>query len=57
MRIKDLIKETAELSENDKKRLMQCVKCMNNPETCNCTEADEDENGMCKRYKKSAIWG
>lgn len=35
---------------NDLKRLKQCVACDRNPETCGCSEADEDKDGMCQKY-------
>lgn len=40
------------LSKEDKERLLQCVLCANDPDTCGCTEADEDETGLCTKYKK-----
>ena len=50
------LKEAMELSDHDKDRLMQCIKCENNPETCNCTDSDEDSDGMCKKFRKAEIW-
>lgn len=38
------------LSDNDKKRLCQCITCKHNPEVCGCDESNEDENGMCKEW-------
>lgn len=35
---------------NDFKRLMQCLTCANDPETCGCDDSDEDENGMCRMF-------
>lgn len=35
---------------NDLKRMKQCISCMRDPETCGCTEKDEDKNGMCKNH-------
>ncbi len=43
-----------EMSKQDQERLLQCIFCAKNPRTCNCTEADEDENGMCLRYEMGA---
>lgn len=37
-------------SENDLFRMRQCFYCLNNPETCGCSDDDEDENGHCKKY-------
>lgn len=31
-------------------RMMQCVWCKNDPETCGCTDDDEDENGFCRQW-------
>ncbi len=41
------------IRRNDIKRLLQCFRCANDPEKCGCTEADEDENGMCKKYEEA----
>lgn len=49
------LKEVEELSDHDKDRLMQCIKCENNPEDCGCTYSDEDHNGMCKKFRKAEI--
>lgn len=38
------------LSDHDKLRALQCIYCEHDPGTCNCTEKDEDEKGMCKKY-------
>ena len=38
------------LSQKDKARLLQCVFCKHNPDTCGKSEADEDADGMCKDY-------
>lgn len=38
------------LSPNDKIRLLQCVFCNRDPDTCGCTEKDENDKGMCKKY-------
>lgn len=38
--------------EQDLKRLIQCVICANDPETCGCTDDDEDEQGFCLNYRK-----
>lgn len=43
-----------EMSKQDQVRLLQCIFCMKDPQICNCTEADEDENGMCLRYERRA---
>lgn len=43
-----------EMSKQDRERLLQCIFCMKNPRTCNGTEADEDENGMCLKYERGA---
>lgn len=42
-----------EMSKQDQERLTQCIFCAKDPRTCNCTEADEDENGMCLKYERS----
>ena len=34
---------------SDLKRMKQCIDCARDPETCGCTDKDEDENGMCKK--------
>lgn len=36
---------------SDKKRFYQCLTCMYT-ETCELDEKAEDEQGMCKQYKK-----
>lgn len=46
----EAIKAVRGLSARDKIRLLQCVFCKNNPETCGCSERNEDEKGMCKKY-------
>ena len=33
------------------RRLKQCLICIHNPETCGYDESDEDENGMCKKWR------
>lgn len=35
---------------NDIKRFIQCLTCGCDINKCNCTEADEDEHGMCKKW-------
>ena len=35
---------------SDYERLAQCIVCWRDPETCGCTEADEDDRGFCKRF-------
>lgn len=40
------------LSEHNEERMIQCVMCAKDPETCGCCEKDEDENGMCKEFKE-----
>lgn len=40
------------MNEHDIERMMQCVMCKSDPEKCGCSEKDEDENGMCKKYKE-----
>lgn len=42
------------MSKQDQERLLQCIFCAKDLRTCNCTEADEDENGMCLRYERRA---
>ena len=42
------------MSKQDQERLIQCIFCAKDPRTCNCTEADEDENGMCLKYERRA---
>ena len=42
------------MSKQDQERLTQCIFCAKDPRTCNCTEADEDEYGMCLRYERRA---
>ena len=42
------------MSKQDQERLIQCIFCAKDPRTCNCTEADEDEYGMCLRYERRA---
>lgn len=37
--------------KTDYERLMQCILCENDPERCGCTDADENEQGMCTKYK------
>lgn len=44
------IKAVRSLSAHDKIRLLQCVFCNNNPETCGFDEKNEDAEGMCKKY-------
>lgn len=44
------IKTVRSLSPHDKIRLLQCVFCNKDPETCGCTERNEDEKGMCTKY-------
>lgn len=45
------ISEICGLSINDFRRLMECITCRSNPETCGCTETDENEKGHCQKYK------
>lgn len=41
-----------EFLERELKRIEQCIRCANDPQTCGCTETDEDENLMCKKYRE-----
>lgn len=40
------------MSQNDKRRLAQCVNCVKDPDTCGATEKEEDEKGFCKMYER-----
>lgn len=33
-------------------RLKQCITCANDPADCGCDDSDEDENGMCTKWKR-----
>lgn len=46
------LNEMLALSFKDKRRLLQCIFCGNNPDTCGCTEKDEDAKGYCTKYKE-----
>ena len=46
------IKAKITVLERNFRRLHQCLTCVHNPETCGCTEADEDANGMCMKSTK-----
>lgn len=35
------------MTEKDIDRLMQCITCERNPQTCGCKDEDEDSEGMC----------
>ncbi|MCR4689854.1 MAG: hypothetical protein K5739_00710 [Lachnospiraceae bacterium] len=37
------------------KKNKQCSDCAMDPDTCGCTDADKDENGMCKCFMSK--WG
>ena len=37
--------------KTDHERLMQCILCENDTERCGYTDADENEQGMCTKYK------
>jgi len=50
--IADIMKD---LSDRDKARLFQCIMCAEDPDTCNCSEKDEDENGLCLKHKPVII--
>ena len=39
------------MTDHDIERLIQCITCSCDLEKCGCTEADEDENGMCTKWK------
>jgi hypothetical protein len=45
---KEILKKISNLSKNDQARLIQCLMC-GNAKNCNCTDADEDENGFCTK--------
>lgn len=49
--MKDILKEIRNLSQHDKIRFIQCVFCARDPETCGCTEKDEDNKGFCVCYR------
>ena len=51
------IKTVMSLSPYDRIRLLQCVFCDNDPETCGCTERNEDKDGMCRKYNRHKIGG
>lgn len=40
------------MTEHDIDRMMQCVTCVHNPETCGCDDADEDKSGMCMKWTR-----
>lgn len=35
---------------SDYERLAQCIVCWRDPDTCECTEKDEDERGLCRKF-------
>lgn len=35
------------MTGRDIERLIQCITCKNDPETCGCDDKDEDSEGMC----------
>ena len=39
------------MSPRDKVRLLQCVFCNRDPINCGYDEKDEDENGLCRKYR------
>lgn len=53
----NILRGISNMSKQDQERLIrliQCIFCAKDPRTCNCTKADEDENGMCLKYKRRA---
>ena len=40
------------LSLHDKMRLMECISCDKDPETCGCDDNDENERGFCTKYER-----
>ena len=48
----NVLRGIANMSKKDQARLTQCIFCSNVPRRCGCTEADEDENGMCLKFKR-----
>lgn len=38
--------------KTDWERLFECLTCENDPMTCNCTDADEDEERSCTKWKE-----
>lgn len=51
-----VLEKIAGLSHHDKERLAQCIVCAEDPFRCGITEEDEDENGMCLRFKRRMKW-
>ncbi len=41
------------MTYRDIKRMMQCITCGNDIENCECTEEDEDAEGMCIKWVKN----
>ena len=37
--------------KSDIERLIQCIICGKDPETCGASEKDEDNEGLCLKYK------
>ena len=52
IRFEKLISTIKTMTPEEKERLKQCVRCENTPNSCGCSEKDEDENGFCNRYKE-----
>ena len=48
----NLLFEILTMSQNDRMRLVQCMKCKKDPDICGASEKDEDENGLCKLFKR-----
>ena len=46
----NVLRGIANMSKKDQARLTQCIFCSNDPRRCGCTEADETEDGFCKKY-------
>ena len=38
--------------KSDFERLMECITCGRDPGHCGCTDDDEDENGLCKKWTR-----
>lgn len=39
--------------KDDFTRMYQCITCLYDPKTCNCTEKDEDRQGLCLKFAKN----
>ena len=51
----ETLTNSGDYTYSEAERIIECMCCGRDPETCGATEKDEDEDGFCKLYKEDDL--